>query len=68
MSADVDNHGHSAVRLSFLLDFAKRVPRHYTTADVVTRIVVPETKDSKVRFIDQLASTQVGSPNYFVSH
>ncbi len=40
-----------AVSFKFLKEFIKTVPPEYTTADVVFKMVVPATKDTKVRHI-----------------
>ena len=39
-----------------------------STQDVVTKIVIPETSDTKVRYVDLIPNSAVSVPNYFASH
>ncbi len=61
-------NGRTAVTLRYLEEFVKNIDPSLSTADVVTEIVLPETQKSQCRFVDILDPTDVGPPEYFVSH
>mmetsp|Transcript_38050 Transcript_38050/g.112659 ORF Transcript_38050/g.112659 Transcript_38050/m.112659 type:complete len:715 (-) Transcript_38050:1174-3318(-) len=61
-------NGQVAVRMGWLRDFAKTVDPDMTTADVVTKLVVPRTLEERCRFIDILDPKDVGPPDFFISH
>lgn len=57
-----------AVSLAFLVDFAKDIPKTWTTEDVVYKRIVPSTKELQCRYVELLQSDQVSPPAVFAIH
>jgi hypothetical protein len=51
-----------------LLYLPQKVDVKYCTAEVVYKVIVPETTAHKCRYVDLIDSKNVQRPTYFVSH
>lgn len=60
--------GRYAVKLKWLEDFASNLDPELSTAEVVTELVIPQTKNSGCRFVDIMDPKHVGCPDFFISH
>ncbi|KAF5837253.1 hypothetical protein DUNSADRAFT_4644 [Dunaliella salina] len=60
--------GRTAPSMAWLIKFAERVPAGYTAGDIVSNIIVPETRQHGCRYIDTVPVNQCGKPNFFISH
>lgn len=59
---------HAAVSMRFLKTFAASVPRGFSTADVVEKIVQPATVKALCRYVALLDAADVGTAFAFASH
>ena len=59
---------HAAVSMRFLKTFAASVPRGFSTADVVEKIVQPATAKALCRYVALLEAADVGTAFAFASH
>jgi len=58
-----------SVRVSWLVEFTKKhVPREWSTADVVERIIKAQTSERRCRYVDLLGKEDVGDAALFCSH
>jgi hypothetical protein len=57
-----------ACSLSFLIKWATAAPDTHTTADVCYSVVKPITQMAECRLTDTMHPSDVGPPNFFVSH
>ena len=60
---------YHAVKVAWLKEFAAKVPRDWTTAMVVERIIKPATADRRCRFVETLTDPgSTGAATLFGSH
>ncbi len=60
-----------AVSFTWLKSFVEKYKtklKNQSTQQVVTKIVIPETAERKVRYVDLLPSNCVSTPTFFASH
>jgi hypothetical protein len=60
-----------SVSLFWLLDFVKNrkgVVEGLSTQDVVNKIIIPETAQKKLRYVELIPDSCVSSPTYVVTH
>ncbi|GAX79018.1 hypothetical protein CEUSTIGMA_g6458.t1 [Chlamydomonas eustigma] len=54
--------------MSYLESFSKSIDQSLSTSDVVTKVIIPGTKEHHCRYVDILDSQCVGPPDFFISH
>ena len=69
-SGNLDIGSYRAVSVGWLKQFVKekQIPREWSTADVVERIIKPETAARRCRYVELLDAAAVGIADLFASH
>ena len=56
------------LKLSYLITAFQSVPSNWTTQDVLSFLIIPQTQRFGCRYIDIIPETYVGTANYLVSY
>ena len=59
---------YTAVKVGWLKQLAMLLPREWTTAEVVERVIKPATAGRRCRFVEIMAEGDVGEADLFASH
>ena len=59
---------YTAVKVGWLKQLAMLLPREWTTAEVVERVIKPATAGRRCRFVELMAEGDVGEADLFASH